>query len=405
LAPDVGRGTLARPLTVTALHAARRAAAARGDNPDIAPDSCYILGGVLDDILEVTDAGKSDDTVRWSRGVLAYAGITSNLPKDFLSTEPDALGAHVVLARGDAPTTVSPKTDKLRATLQHCYLWLALASGPGGWHAPFKWIESLDGSLTWLGVFYRRIRLARRPANALVTAARATNALTVHLTENSPATLAIRKIVTLAESDALRPVTFFPTASLKVASLSVSSHGAPRSEDDRALHAQLARALQALGGTRPSPSLEGLRAVASSSSDGSRDNSGAAWGAVFDDGSGLRAMHGLVGDPHAHSDLIELLPLEAIAVQEFHKLPTGTIFTFRTDNLGNCYRINKARCASSSPCFPVLDHIFELADRFSIELVALWCPRAANHALDTLASLRSDRDVAGWCSAQGLRRA
>ena len=144
-APDEGRGALARPPTVAALHAARRAAAARGDNPDIALNSCYILGGVLDDILEVADAGKADDTVLWSPGVLAYAGITSNLPKDFLSTEPDALGAHVVLARDDAPTTVSPKTDKLRATLQHCYLWLALASGPGGWHAPFKWIESLDG--------------------------------------------------------------------------------------------------------------------------------------------------------------------------------------------------------------------------------------------------------------------
>ena len=298
-APDVGRGMLTRPAAVTALHSARRAALARGDNTDAAPESCYILGGVLDDILEVTDAGKSDDTVCWSRDVLAYAGITSNLSKDFLSTDPDALGAHIALARSLAPTTVSPKTDKLRATLQHCYLWLALAAGPGGWHAPFKWIESLDGSLTWLGVFYRRIRLARRPANALMTAARSSGALTVHLTEESPATLAIRKIVTLAESDSLRPVTFFPTASLKVASLSVSSHGAPRSEDDRALHDQMARALQALGGTRATPSQEGLRAVVSSSSDGSRDDSGAAWGGVFDDGSGPRAMHGLVGDPLA----------------------------------------------------------------------------------------------------------
>jgi len=50
----------------------------------------------------------------------------------------------------------------------------------------------------------------------------------------------------------------------------------------------------------------------------------------------------------------------------------------------------------------MLDRIFELADANAIELLALWCPRAVNSALDSLASLRSDREVDAWCAAHGV---
>ena len=401
-APDVGRGDLTRPPTVTSMHAARRAALVRGEPPDAAPDGCYLIGGILDDILEVVAADKSAETVSWSKGVLRYASVTANVDKDFISAEPDALGAHIVLAHGSSPTTVSPKSEKLRATLAHAYLWEALASLPGGWRVPFKWLESFNGSVGWLAQFYRRIRLIRRPIGALVYQAQAAGARDVLLTKDSPASLAVRKIIALAEGNALRPTVFFRAGTLSAASLAVASSGSPRSEEDSALYAQFARALQALGGTRASASADGLLAVASSSSDGSVDASGAAWGAVFDDGSGPCALHGLVLRPGAHSDEVELAPLSEIAESKFHLLPPGAVFTFRSDNLGNCYRINKARCSPDSPCFSMLDRIFELADANAIELLALWCPRAVNSALDSLASLRSDREVDAWCAAHGV---
>jgi hypothetical protein len=138
------------------MHAARRAALVRGEPPDAAPDGCYLIGGILDDILEVVAADKSAETVSWSKGVLRYASVTANVDKDFISAEPDALGAHIVLAHGSSPTTVSPKSEKLRATLAHAYLWEALASLPGGWRVPFKWLESFNGSVGWLAQFYLR---------------------------------------------------------------------------------------------------------------------------------------------------------------------------------------------------------------------------------------------------------
>ena len=176
---------------------------------------------------------------------------------------------------------------------------------------------------------------------------------------------------------------------------------------DRDLHRRFASALQALGGTRTASEAEALLQVVSTSSDGSVDDSCAAWGLVYDEGDGPRALRGQVtsstSDP-IFSDEIEILPVLDFAELRFPSL-RGSLVTVRSDNLGNCFRINKAKCSPDSPCFLLLDRIFELADLYDIELVALWCPRAANSLLDSLASLRSDAAFDAWCRTAGVRRA
>lgn len=406
-APDVGLGPLRKPPQIAALHSQRRSRIAAGLPPDSTSDSCYIVAGVLDDILEVVCKTYADSMVAWSRGVLKYASVTANLEKDFLSSEPEALGAHVLLATEGRATSVAPKAVKIQTTLEHCYLWLALAEREGGWAVPFKWLESLDGSIGWLAQFYRRVRLVRRPVGVLVYGARAAGNDLIVLTRDHPATAAVRRIVHLAESGALRPVRYFRTASLQQACLSVSSRGAPMTEADRDLHRRFASALQALGGTRTASEAEALLQVVSTSSDGSVDDSCAAWGLVYDEGDGPRALRGQVtsstSDP-IFSDEIEILPVLDFAELRFPSL-RGSLVTVRSDNLGNCFRINKAKCSPDSPCFLLLDRIFELADLYDIELVALWCPRAANSLLDSLASLRSDAAFDAWCRTAGVRRA
>lgn len=400
-APDVGRGVLRRPPQVAALHARRQETLNRGGLPDMALSTCLIVTGVLDDVLEVAGRDLEGPSVAWSKAVLEYVSVTSNTDKEFYSVTPDALGAHVKLAEGSSPTSVSPKSDKLRATLEQCHLWLRLVEARGSWSVPFTWIESLDGSVGWLAQFYRRLRLVKRPIGSLVYRARAQGSALVRLDLDSPATRAVRTIVMLAESNSLRPVTYFPSSSLAAASLTIASNGAARSPEDQALYDRLTRELQAMGGTRFEPTAAGLLAVASTSSDGSRDASGAAWGIVLDDGQALEASHGVVAEPEAHSDFIELLPILSVAERRFPSLRRRLV-VIRSDNLGNVYRINNGRCDPDSPCFSLLDRLFELADAHEIELLALWCPRAANSALDALASLRRRCDVDAWCAAHGI---
>lgn len=400
-APDLGRGALQRPPEIATLHAERLAALAAGRNPADDLKSCYLLGGILDDVLEVADRRLQGPLTAWSRGVQRYASLTANEDKDFYSDTPDALGAHVALAQGECPTTVTPKYNKISAVLSDCAIWLQLADD-GGWHAPFAWLESLNGSLGWLAQFFRRIRLLRRPVGALVAAMRHTGAPTL-LRRGGAATEAIRRIVALTEGGKLRPTCYFRSASLLAASITTAASGAAPDPEDQTLRAALDRAcLQAYGSA--GPARNGLLGVATTASDAGCDRTGAAWGLVTDGGEETdppTAYHAII-DPTLDSGHAELLPVLHAAERCFSRW-RGRLVCIRTDNLGNAYRINEASCAVGSPCFPILDRIFELADLYDIELLALWVPRAANAELDSLADTRSPAGAQAWASRTGIR--
>ena len=123
----MGLGPLRKPPQIAALHTQRRSRIAAGLPPDSLSDSCYIVAGVLDDI-GVQNLCRLHGSVV-SR-VLKYASVTANLEKDFLSSEPEALGAHAILATEGRATSVAPKAVKIQTTLEHFYLWR------GGYQSP-----------------------------------------------------------------------------------------------------------------------------------------------------------------------------------------------------------------------------------------------------------------------------
>ena len=285
----------------------------------------------------------------WSRGVQHYASVAANLTKDFWSTTPDALGARIHLATATTAMSVAPKDDKVASTLEHCALWVALADEPGGWTVPFSWLESLNGSLGWLGQFYRRIRLLRRPVGVLMHRASLSGGPVV-LRRDDPATVAVRRILALAAEGALRPVSYFPSASLAAASLSVTSAGLPPSKDESHLRDRLHQALQAWGQAGPAAGAD-LLSVASTSSDAGVDGSEASWGLVVSDGDSPPVVyHAVVSAPGADSGTAELFPIVDAARRCFPRWRRRLV-VIRTDNLGNVLRISKASCRPESPAF------------------------------------------------------
>ena len=107
MAPDVGRGPLYRPASIADVHAARRAATARGLPADSSPASCYLTGGILDDILEVTHAVNDLEMGGMSATALAMGGalareMSSQIP-DWDIWETDGLLASVRRLHPDDP--------------------------------------------------------------------------------------------------------------------------------------------------------------------------------------------------------------------------------------------------------------------------------------------------------------
>ena len=112
---------------------------------------------------------------------------------------------------------------------------------------------------------------------------------------------------------------------------------------------------------------------------------GAGGGAIYD-GRGL--WHQFTGAEVGWSiQAKELSPLVA-AAERWGAEWTGKVVVFHTDNLGNAYGINNAK-ALAGPALELLRRLYELADLYNFEPVAVWLPRSHNTRADAISKATS----------------
>lgn len=83
-----------------------------------------------------------------------------------------------------------------------------------------------------------------------------------------------------------------------------------------------------------------------------------------------------------HIDARELMPIVAMC-DTFGAEWTGKLVAFSSDNMGNCYALNKGK-ASSVRARQLLERIYAAARRHNFQFIALWLPRERNTLCDQL---------------------
>lgn len=90
------------------------------------------------------------------------------------------------------------------------------------------------------------------------------------------------------------------------------------------------------------------------------------------------------GEQHS-SAYRELVPILLAMMLSLSDSPRESVFLATTDSASVAFMINKGTCTrEQSDCYPLLFHLFELARRHSVFLLADWVPREFNQFMDDI---------------------
>ena len=92
--------------------------------------------------------------------------------------------------------------------------------------------------------------------------------------------------------------------------------------------------------------------------------------------------------------VLELLPL-LVFLHRFGDLLGGALLYIATDNMGNAYSLNAAS-SRSDDVTAVVQQLYDLCRRHSLDAVATWLTRLANHVNDRLATCTTDEEARQW---------
>ena len=92
--------------------------------------------------------------------------------------------------------------------------------------------------------------------------------------------------------------------------------------------------------------------------------------------------------------MLELLPI-VVFLARFGDLLGGALLYVATDNMGNAYTLNAASSRSESAT-AVVQLFYDLCRRYSLEAVATWLTRLANHVNDRLAACTTGEEASRW---------
>lgn len=395
------------------MAAANARAAAEGK-----PNGPVATAGILDDVaVGFNPASPSFIPLadRVIRAVFKLANFRTNGKEQFGADGViELLGTRADLRRG----TLTPKGGKLFSTLYDLALLerltaLATSTAHAGLAVPRGWLESLAGSLEWVGsTFDWRLRLHRQGLHAAVAWARERQYPEVRLSASPgqlsfPASLMagdVTFVLNHARERRWRPTQFFDAGRLRVVRVFCARcTSAPLPSGEGAVQARVERAVMGAGG----------REVVGIVSDASID--AGAWGssvwAVHVPPLGTGSEGGEASAPDVAGDVlfrsvprgatddsgtIELQPWVAV-LERYGEQLRGKFLVMTGDNFGNMYRVNRGRVRRNTPAYPLLQRLYDLAAHYDVDFLALWLPRAANQLLDSISKCRSYEEAARAC--------
>ena len=370
--------------------------------PTTAGVKCIHSSGVIDDMAFVSSHTDSPAVLQYARDVYHLCNYTSAEQKQQCASTVTYLGGTLDTDTG----TATVRGPKLYATLLDVFFLQRVLRGSTEARvpAPFLFIESLVGSIGWLAQFTLTLRLRQAGLRAALYACKVTHSPHVNL-----ATAAVRADINYIADRALSgkwgATQYFSSTTVAAIALCMPMPTRHGSSEDARLLQLIVPAMPAVGAAR---------AVMGSVSDGSVDptdpNTGTMGARAYaartstPGGGADEVIYGLV-EPgssldSSDSSVVELMPVYASLLRNKGRA-RGKVFVVGTDSVANAHRINSGR-VRGAVALKMMQRIYDIADEYCIDLVAIWVPRAANQSLDAFSKCRSDAEAAAGASAAGL---
>jgi len=333
--------------------------------------------GVADDIGIVVDQAIATPTRAWARAVAAIMGYTENMVKAQMGAQVAYGGMALDLSSGSPTLTL-----RVAKLFSFCAdMALVAAVGRAGGYVPTSWLESAVGLMEWAAGVDAGVRLRRGGLRATLVRAVAKDYAWVGVGGKSTAGIAAAGMVVRAVGGAARAT--------RVVSV----------ESARPVGMQVSATPQGLQAIAPTTVEAGERRIGVAS-DAGLNAEQASWGVLIGTD---RAMYGttprIKGASSGWAEARACLEMARVVFKE----EEGATIVWSTDSLGCFNAIAKARARYGTPLWTVLEELLLLAERYSINLQAVWVPRTMNTSADTLASRRSLSDAQAWAGAAGRR--
>ena len=333
--------------------------------------------GVADDIGIVVDQAIAAPTRVWARAVATAIGYTENLAKAQMGVQIAYGGMAVDLASGTPTLTL--RVAKLFSF--YADMALVAAVGRAGGYVPTNWLESAIGLMEWAAGVDAGVRLRRAGLRATLVRAKAKDYAWAAVGGKSTAGVAAAGMVARAVRGAARAT--------RVVSV----------EDARPVGMRVSATPDGLQAMAPTTAVGGQRRIGVAS-DAGLNAARASWGVLIGTD---RAMFGttarIKGASSGWAETLACLEMARVLFEE----EEGATIVWSTDSLGCFNAISKGRARYGTPLWTVLEELLLMAERYSINLQAVWVPRTMNTSADSLASRRSFSDAQAWAGAAGRR--
>ena len=371
--------------------------------------------GLLDDTgQEVADRALPAQ-VAWTRLICCAIVYLTN-DKEQVGKLVEYLGATV-----EANTNTAVMKPKKLYQLQHSIAFLRalceLSTDDNPCFVDIEFLRSTLGDVNWLAQFDYVTRIHCGGLYAALSIAERKGYSDVLLRRSSPAYEDLVYLTERAAQGKLRSSRFFPATDVSVCLQPLPNTVAARPQEEVCLaqavqQLQLERLHDAEVAAAARDLLQAMpvqkgqsnshRQVVGLASDASKqpEEGHSAWAVT--DGSSVYYSNVSGDQRHLTSSDLELSTVGPYFRANAEQLRRKIVF-IGTDSLVTMFRLNKGKAARGTYAYAMLQFIYEVADEYDIDFVAVWIPRSANQFVDRLSKCRTADEARAWAESVGLR--